>query len=181
MVDYAIDPAQLNLDYGGSNPLRGTLLDPSSSPDVGDISQPNMWGQNKYGSGVNGFGKITEGLGSSWDSFKGLFGNDSPQADTGGGGIGGGLFGNLSGLLSAGGGVAQAVMAGQQNKLAKDMLNFQKGSYNENNRLQAQALNRQLENRQVADVSQQGAAAYEARRGDADQYLADNKVTPRNL
>jgi len=90
-------------------------------------------------------------------------------------------MGGVGSLLSAGSGIAQAVMAGKQAKLGRDAFDFQKGAYTENNRLQAQSLNRQMEDRQIADIASQGLDAYTARKGNPSQYLANNKITPRNI
>ena len=137
------------------------------------------------------FNSPIETMGNGYDSFidwgKGLFdGNSAPTTPAvNGGGSSlwgtGGMVGGVGSLLGGAGGIAQAVMAGKQAKLGRDIFGFQRDSYNENNRLQAQSLNRQMQDRQIADINQYGRAVYEARKGDAGQYLADNKITPRIL
>lgn len=157
--------ADLGLNFGGNTPSPAGILNPGYTPRIGDISSGNNAGS------------------TSWDTLSGWFGGGDSAAGGGGSSLfgDGGIAGGIGSLLGGAGGIAQAVMAGKQAKLGADMFDWQKSTYNENNRLQAQTLNRQLEDRQLARIASQGLDTYTARRGDPSQYLEENKITPRKV
>ena len=176
-------------------PNSNTALTPlTPASNLSATYDTNMWGQggetgvahDLWGdfNAMLGIGQDSGFLGSGWGSnTPGSMSPTTPTVNKGGSSLWGtgGMVGGIGSFLGGAGGIAEAAMAGKQAKLGRDIFGFQRDSYNENNRLQAQSLNRQMQDRQIADINQYGRAVYEARKGDAGQYLADNKITPRTL
>ena len=104
--------------------------------------------------------------GSWWDGFLTKTDADG-QATQGWGGM----------ALGAAMGVGNLWMGGQQLKMAKDSLNESKRQFNLNYDNQAQATNRQLEERQQARIASRPDSGYYQSVGN---YMDKNKVKERN-
>lgn len=126
---------------------------------------------------------------STWDNFTNMFSpNNNNAAGANAAGAGGnslfgsdGIAGGIGSLIGGVGGIMGAVNAGKQLKMSRDMFDFSKDSYNQNNALQADDLNRRLADRQRATIAQQGLSRYTASHGNPEEYLRDNEVNPRAI